>query len=353
VNFRNGSNIILDFGWGIVFCSFNPVAEQVCYYRGISHKVNKSGKEGMQMPGQNVKLLDFNQENASNAFVPNPPTLSSFGCWNNIYFEHHQQPAFEVAEHQHTWHIIAYGHLGSSLGERWLDGIRETETRNRGDIAIIPAGISHRCNWNTEAEFTILAIEPALLKQIGEDFVDCDRIQLIPQFMSEQDVLIQGIFSTLRDELESRQIAGNLLIDSLKTTLAIHLLRKYCTTKPNLSSYNDGLSTLKLQQVKEYINEHLHRDLKLIELAAIAQISPYHFLRLFKQSIGITPHQYILQCRIDKAKFLLQHSELSIAETAIRVGFCDQSHLTQYFKRIVGVTPKQFLILRLPSTRQR
>ena len=80
-----------------------------------------------------------------------------------------------------------------------MDGIRREERRERGDIAIIPAGISHRCNWNTEAEFTILAIEPVLLKQVSEDLIDSDRIQLIPQFMSEQDLLIQGVFSTLKD----------------------------------------------------------------------------------------------------------------------------------------------------------
>ncbi len=297
----------------------------------------------MKTQKQNLQLLDYTQANASKTFVPNLPTLSSFGCWSNIHFEHHHQPAFEVAEHQHTWHTIAYGSLGSSLGERWLDGIRREERRERGDIAIIPAGISHRCNWNTEAEFTILAIEPVLLKQVSEDLIDSDRLKLIPQFMSEQDLLIQGVFSTLKDELESSQIGGSLLIDSLKTTLAIHLLRKYCTIKPKLSSYQNGLSSLKLQQVKEYINEHFYRDLKLIELAALVQISPYHFLRLFKQSMGLTPHQYILQRRIEKAKFLLQYSELGIADIAVRVGFCDQSHLTQYFKRIVGVTPKQFL----------
>jgi AraC family transcriptional regulator len=59
--------------------------------------------------------------------------------------------------------------------------------------------------------------------------------------------------------------------------------------------------------------------------------------------MGLTPHQYILQRRIEKVKFLLQYSKLGIAEIALQVGFCDQSHLTQYFKRIVGITPKQFL----------
>lgn len=296
----------------------------------------------MRTQGQTVELLDYRQEKASDAFVPNPAALSSSG-WGSIYLELHQQPKFETIEHQHTMHVIVYGVSDSSLGERWLDGKLRRETRTKGDIAIIPTGISHRCNWNASAQFMILAIESALLKQVGQDWVNPDRIELIPHFMSEQDVLIQGIFCALRDELESGKSGGYLLIESLKTTLAIHLLRNYCTTQPKLSSHADGLSFLKRQQVTDYINDHLHQDVKLIELAALAQMSPYHFLRLFKQSMGVTPHQYILQRRIEKAKCLLQHGELSIAEVAARVGFCDQSHFTRYFKRIVGVTPKQIL----------
>jgi AraC family transcriptional regulator len=229
-----------------------------------------------------------------------------------------------------------------------LDGKLKTEARNQGDIAVIPADISQRCNWNTLAQFTILAIAPALLEQVAQDWVNPDRIELIPHYMTEQDILIQGIFGALRQELEFGKIGGYLLIDSLKTALAIHLLRNYCTAPPRLSSYTDGLSKPKLQQITEYINEHLHEDVKLIELAAIAQISPYHFLRLFKQSMGLTPHQYILQRRIHKAKYLLQESELSIADIAFRVGFCDQSHFTRCFKRLLGMTPKQFLSRRAP-----
>jgi AraC family transcriptional regulator len=293
-----------------------------------------------------VKLIDFSQEKATDFLLPQPAVLTSSG-WDNIYFEHHQQPQFDTPEHQGSWHVIAYCPdvevSGERSGERWLDGKLKIEARNQGDIAVIPAGISQRCNWNTLAQFTILAIAPALLKQVGEDVVDPDRIELIPHYMTKQDILIQGIFCALRQELESGKIGGYLLIDSLKTTLAIHLLRNYCTTQPRLSSYRDGLSKSKLQQVTEYINEHLDQDIKLIELAAIAQISPYHFLRLFKQSMGIAPHQYILQRRIDRAKYLLKESELSIADIAFRVGFCDQSHLTRCFKRLLGMTPKQFL----------
>ena len=295
----------------------------------------------MKTSGQTVKLLDYRQNKASDSFVPNPAFLSSLG-WDSIYLEFHQQPQFEIVEHQHTMHIIACA-VSPAPGERSLDGKRQKERRVLGDIAIIPAGITHLCNWYSAAEFGILAIEPFLLKQVGQDLVDCDRLELIPRFMNEQDALIQGIFATLRDELGSNHIGSNLLIDSLKTTLAIHLLRKHCTTKPKLSSYGDGFSTSKLKQITEYIQDNLDRDLNIIELAAIAQISPYHFIRLFKDSTGKTPHQYILQRRIERAMYLLEHKEFSISEIAAMVGFCDQSHLTRYFKRITGVTPRQFI----------
>lgn len=298
------------------------------------------------MPEQNPAVLDYRQANAANSLLPNPSILSTSG-WNNLHLEVFQQPKFEISEHQHTMHVIAYsprspGFPTSTSGERWLDGKLKREVRQQGDIAVIPAGIAHRCNWNSSVEFMILAIEPALLQQVGQDFVNPDRIDLIPRFMSEPDPLIQGILSTLRAELETGKIGGDLLIDSLKMTLAIHLLRNYCTTQPKLSSYADGLSQIKLTLVTDYINSHLHQNLNLDEIAAIAQLSPYHFLRLFNQKMGITPHQYILQRRIEKAKHLLQHSEQGIADIAMRTGFCDQSHLTRCFKRIFGVTPKQF-----------
>jgi AraC family transcriptional regulator len=294
-----------------------------------------------------AKTIDYRQANASEPFVPNSPILTSSG-WESLYVELHQQPKFEIAEHQHTMHVIACGLPNApednvfAIGERWLAGKREIERRQLGDIAIIPAGIAHRCNWNTTARFGILAIEPSLLQSIGQDWINPDRIELTPRFMRESDDLIQGIFSTLRSELTTGGIGGNLLVDSLKTALTIHLLRNYCTTAPKLSSYVNGLSAAKLKFVTDYINAHLDGDLKLVDLSALVNISPYHFLRLFKQSLGMTPHQYILQQRIDRAKYLLRSSNLDISEIALRVGFCDRSHLNRCFKSIIGKTPNQW-----------
>lgn len=293
-----------------------------------------------------VKLLDYCQESASDQIVPQPAVLRSLG-WHGMHLELHQQPIFATDEHHHTMHVLACGLIGSSSrnapGMRSLDGQRSQERRGAGDIAMIPAGMTHSCSWDTPAQFMVLALEPTLLQQVGQDWVNPDQIELRPQFMSESDLFIQGILSTLKAEAEVEGMGSHLLVDSLKTALAVHLLRNYCVTRPKRSSDSTGLSQATLTLVKDYINHHLYQDLKLNEIAAIAQISPYHFLRLFKRSMGITPHQYILQCRLNQAKYLLQHSELSIIEIATRTGFCDQSHLTRYLKRMLGTTPKQLL----------
>lgn len=305
----------------------------------------------MGVPAPTTPVIDYRQAQAANPLLPQPSVLSSSG-WPDIHLEIFQQPEFEIPEHQHTMHVIACGlpsittdpsDPAASSGERWLDGKLIRERRHPGDIAIIPADVPHRCNWNTSVQFMVLALEPALLSQVGQDWVNPDRIELVPQFMTQPDTLIQGIFLALREELEVGVIGGYWLADSLKTALAIHLLRNYCTTSPKLSSTSAGLSQAKLTLVTDYIHTHLHQHLSLKSIATLAQISQYHFLRLFKQKTGITLHQYILQRRIEKAKELLQQSQLSLADIALQVGFYDQSHLTRAFKRMVGLPPKQFL----------
>ncbi|MBE9109048.1 helix-turn-helix transcriptional regulator [Nodosilinea sp. LEGE 07298] len=293
---------------------------------------------------ESITVLNHREANPAEGLLPRPAVLSSAG-WDDIHLELYQQPKFATAEHQHTLHAIAIGlpnAAANPTGYRWLDSQRHREERPQDGLAIIPAGVSHRCSWDSDAQFMVLALEPALLQQVGQDWVNPDRIQLLPQFMDTADSFIQSLVLALKAEVVSGGLGSSLLVDNLKTALVIHLLRDYCETQPRLSSIASGLSKAKRNQVKEYVDANLHQDLKLVELAAIAQISPAYFARLFKQSEGISPHQYILQRRVEQAQALLRHSELSLAEIAVRVGFCDQSHLTRCFKRLVGVTPTQF-----------
>jgi AraC-like DNA-binding protein len=102
-----------------------------------------------------------------------------------------------------------------------------------------------------------------------------------------------------------------------------------------------GLTRTQLQQVLDYIQTHLDRDLSLAEFAEVVNISPTYFAHLFKRAMGISPHQYVIQQRVERAKLMLSKTDLAIADIALQVGFSSQSHLTQQFKRLTGMTPKQ------------
>ena len=92
-----------------------------------------------------------------------------------------------------------------------------------------------------------------------------------------------------------------------------------------------------------FMHENYAQELSLSDIAAAAHLSPFHLARVFKQSLGISPHQYLIQLRVNSARWLLSAGagDRSLAELANAVGFADQSHLTRHFKRVLGVTPRQ------------
>jgi AraC family transcriptional regulator len=103
-------------------------------------------------------------------------------------------------------------------------------------------------------------------------------------------------------------------------------------------------------QVLEYIHEHLDQNIKLADLAQLLGISQFHFSTLFKQAIGISPYQYLLQQRIERAKQLLKQTERfakgdakrTIMEIALECGFNSHSHLSKQFRRLTGITPTAY-----------
>jgi AraC family transcriptional regulator len=92
------------------------------------------------------------------------------------------------------------------------------------------------------------------------------------------------------------------------------------------------------------MHENYARELSLTDIAGAVHLSSFHLARLFKQSLGVSPHQYLIQLRVNSARWLLSagSGERSLAEVASAVGFADQSHLARHFKRVTGLTPRQF-----------
>src|SRR3979409_1878484 len=131
--------------------------------------------------------------------------------------------------------------------------------------------------------------------------------------------------------------------EALSTALAVRLLREYGAGRPKLKRRYGGLQRKKLVRAVEYIQDQVDTNLTVSGIAQAVCMSPYHFMRLFKESTGQSPHQYVIEARVRKAKALLATGKLTIREAALYVGFADQSHLTRHFKRVFGIPPGTFL----------
>jgi len=190
--------------------------------------------------------------------------------------------------------------------------------------------------------FFAIAMDVEFVKHIWEmDFGRGDDFEL-KTAIGVHDPVIDRIGLLGREELSEGGIAGRLYGESLGAALAVHILRQYATFARAPVIHRGGLAARALQRVVDYINEHLQDELSLVELSRIAKLSPHHFATAFKASTGISPHRYVIERRIDRARDLLLQKEKTISEIALAVGFSNQSHLTANFRRTTGITPWKF-----------
>jgi len=114
------------------------------------------------------------------------------------------------------------------------------------------------------------------------------------------------------------------------------------STPPPAPQAFGGLSPGAMRRVREYVEAHFGESIDLLVLAEVAGLSVHHFARQFKQSAGVTPHVYLTQKRVERAREMLVQTDLSLAEIAFTVGFCDQGHLARHFRDMLGTTPREF-----------
>lgn len=153
---------------------------------------------------------------------------------------------------------------------------------------------------------------------------------------------IEQLGVMLLNEIKNGGLAGQLYVESLTNALAVHLLRSYSAIQPCAVQYDGGLSDRQLLQVTDYIHDCLAQDIKLSDLAGLLGISQFHFGRCFKQATGLTPHQYVLQQRLERAKHLLKETELPVMEIAMLCGFSSHSHLGKVIRQHTGLSPKAY-----------
>lgn len=191
-----------------------------------------------------------------------------------------------------------------------------------------------------------MQIPTQFLKSVAQSAaeLDPDRLELRNEFRIRH-LQLEQVLQLLRAELHrGNGSVAQLYVESLANVLAVNLLREYSTAKPKVAVYEGGLGDRTIVQISDYIHAHLDQPIKLADLAEVAGISQFHFSRLFKQSMGMTPHQYLIQQRIEQAKQLLKGTKRAIAEIALELecGFNSQSHFSKHVRDATGMTPNNY-----------
>lgn len=217
---------------------------------------------------------------------------------------------------------------------------RKLDLRNRMTFA--PPGATIH-GWSALSgannSFTAIFFRPDLLEtELGSS------AQLAPTkpALYFYDQALLAWMKKLRVALTSQQPMEAAYVETLALVCALELGRL-----SRIVDYRDappvGRLARKLEErLREYIAANLHREITLEELAACAELSRFHFIRAFKKSFGVTPHQFLIKARVTRAIELLVHSSLSLSEIASASGFTSQQQFTSAFKNGTGIAPGQF-----------
>lgn len=235
---------------------------------------------------------------------------------------------------------MASVYLGQPVrSARWsADGLREG-TAVRGDVTVKVAGQPSGWRFDEDVDVLVMRFTPAFLGRVAEENgLDADAIELRAS-LDRRDGAVEHIGLAMLAEMEAEGASGRVYGDSLATALATHLLRNHSTSPQAIPDQWGGLPRSALRSVTDFVNDNLSMDLGLSEIAGVANLSQYHFSRQFKRATGLSPHQYVIQRRVERARELLSNTDLSVGDVASAVGFAHQSHLARHVRRRFGVSP--------------
>ena len=205
-------------------------------------------------------------------------------------------------------------------------------------LCILPAG--HESSWVINGEICLahLYVSPERFAASAVTLLDREPRELqLRESTFLDDPQLAGQFRQLV-QLDWNEPGERLLGSSLAHEMINHVLLTQVGLRQGLK-VKGGLAPHLRRRLAEYIEQHLDQPLSLGELAQLAALSEYHFVRMFRTSFGLPPHRYVLQRRLLRARQLLQHSRLPLGEIALACGFASASHFSNRFRAAFGAAP--------------
>jgi len=194
-------------------------------------------------------------------------------------------------------------------------------------------------------EFLSVNVAPFLVEELISEIGSIQGgAQILFRNTVISDESIRAIAATLVSEVDQGMLGRDTMLDALVRQLGVHLLRSHVGIRRSASieTSRAGPVDRRLRRAIEFMHDNYSRELALEEIAGAAYLSEFHFARMFKQITGVTPHYYLANVRLERARKLLLETTLPISEIAAMVGYQSQSHFTRIFRSVTGVTPRVF-----------
>jgi AraC family transcriptional regulator len=261
--------------------------------------------------------------------------------WSGVTVDLHN-PYFDCCESYAALdhHLICYCPSGRSRLVQCRGGEVHEGVISASMSYLMPAGYDSK--WEGDSGLSArlwipVSLVTAAAEQVGA--LSPSKVEIRNVFQV-RDPMVERLALTLLSEMNLQPHPAQALIaDAISTALAVHILRRYNAFEADKLFREPSLSRQKLAQLTAYVEENLDRTISLAELAAVADVSRFHFTRVFKQSTGTTAISFVERCRIERAQTLIAETDLPLVEIALAAGFADQSHFTRRFHRHVGCTP--------------
>lgn len=270
-----------------------------------------------------------------------PYQLADFVDGVGVYYGHIAPTHFPEHAHPEISVDVCYQNTACLSTWQTATGRRMTQLLREGHVSVVASGQPHGSEWRQGAEHLIFYLAPAFIERAARDLLRKGSAE-IAENRTADDPFVRQLAGALRAELGRGNPPERLYLESLANVLAVHLLRSYAADRKPLRNPAHGLRGRRLERVTDFVLANLHTDLTLAALAGAAGLSPYHFARQFKRATGLTPHQYVVLRRVERARELLVGTDLPIGEVAGAVGFAHQSHLARHVRRHFGVAPSGF-----------
>ncbi|WP_037454338.1 helix-turn-helix domain-containing protein [Sphingobium chlorophenolicum] len=288
--------------------------------------------------------FDISHTHGLFASARNPAQTSSAALgWTSLFLSEQQEEPFKASAEPVPDHLLIF-HLG---GLAQVTGVVEDMKIQAvippGTLCLCPANSTLSIELENSIETLHLYIRSSVVndvaKSLGYDFPD--GIRLRPR-VGQRDELLEQLAFEVRSVAASGGASTALYVDQMALAIAARLIRHDYSKEPAPAANSRGLARGRLKRVQDFVEAHLERSIQLQELSLIAGLSVSHFVRQFKRATGVSPHQFVLRRRVERAKRLLAHSDQSLAEIAFSCGFSHQEHLTHTFRRHVGSTPGNY-----------